>query len=114
MEEATATADTGADPCLICLDVEPPPLDKSFPCGCRGPFHDPCLAVWFLEKEGVCPICRVCSCCGIVAQDPSTMQPLPPPPPAPEEQHPCVVACMFGVLVWLLLLVILYGAKVIS
>ena len=60
-----------ADPCMICLDSDPPPVRRTFKCGCQGILHEACLAAWFLERKDVCPICRRCECCDQIARNPT-------------------------------------------
>ena len=44
--------------CIICLNESPITTVYSGSCACHPHIHEQCLAVWFTENPGVCPICR--------------------------------------------------------
>ena len=44
--------------CIICLNDAPITTVYSGSCACHPHIHEQCLAQWFTENPGVCPICR--------------------------------------------------------
>ena len=45
--------------CIICLSDDPITTIYSGSCTCHPHIHEQCLASWFTENPGVCPICRI-------------------------------------------------------
>lgn len=46
-------------PCLICLEETPYSRFHTFPCNCKGHFHNQCLQSWYItNRYRECPMCR--------------------------------------------------------
>ena len=46
------------EPCLMCLEQTPEPLQYTFACGCKAHIHKPCYEPWTQHSNRKCPICR--------------------------------------------------------
>jgi hypothetical protein len=45
------------EPCIFCLEDEPPPIFYQGVCKCHPPIHNSCINEWYKINPNSCPIC---------------------------------------------------------
>ena len=45
------------EPCIFCLEDEPPPIFYQGVCKCHPPIHNSCINEWYKINPNCCPIC---------------------------------------------------------